>query len=198
MAARTSRSIRTFHGEALDPDLALEPGGVVQLDHAGAVAGDVDRAGLAGLGRAGEAEGEVLGERDAGADSAPQETVQRQPLGSPAHVPERDLDGAERTPKRGQVVPGRVGHGRNASPLARVQVERIEPREPLAEGLDQPGGVAVGAFAQPDEPLICLHLDDGLRERRGGAVREPVRRRERQVHRRRADTPDLHQGPPAL
>ena len=107
-------------------ELALERRRVVLLDHARAVARDLERRRLARMRRPGMAQREVLGERDLVAHGAAEQDVQGLVLGAPAGVPERHLDRPERALERRHVLPQRVLEGRHAAALALVEVERIE------------------------------------------------------------------------
>src|SRR4051794_39653296 len=103
---------------------------------------------------------EVLRERDLAPHGAAQEQVERDALGPSAQVPERDLDRAERTPQRRHVLPQGVLEGGHAAALAFVEVERIEPHEPLAEPQDVRAAIAVRALADARDALVRSDLDD--------------------------------------
>ena len=177
-------------------ELALERRRVVLLDHARAVARDLERRRLARMRRAGVAQREVLGERDFAPHGSAQQEVQRFALRPPAQIPERHLDRTEGAAQRRHVLPQRVLEGRHAAALALVEIERVEPGQAFAQAGDVGAAIAVGALADARHALVRVDLDDRLRDRRRRPEREAIGRVERDVHGRRAYGSDAHPGDP--
>ena len=139
------------------------------------------------------AEGEIVGEGHGIAHAPAEEIVERAAGGLAAQVPQRHLDRAER-PDAGEVDIGvNATPGRQAEPLTGGDVESVLPDQARREAIEDGGGIGGrGPFAEADEAVRGLDLDDGLGEAGERAIGPEIGRFQRDVHRGRADGGDLH------
>ena len=172
IAALISRARLTIVVRRPHADFALKCRGIVVLDHARAVGGDLCRRLLAAV-----AVREVLRERDFGATSRPEQLVQRHARFARRDVPKRQLDSCERIVDEHLAVGAVVGRRSLATAECGEHLGGVAPDERGAEIAPERRRVARRrSFAEPDHAVLGRHPHDGAMDAGDDAGRHLVRR----------------------
>ncbi len=175
--------------------LALEERRAELLHHAPAVLAERFRRALTSCATDGVAHREVLGKRDALAQRAAEQLVDRHAGELPADVPQRHLDRAIGTDRIEAVGVVQRLHGRNGRSPAGVEVGGAAPEQSRRKLLpDQRRMAPVTRLADSGDAGARLDLDDDLRAAEIEARDPAVGGDERKVDLRRADRGDRHDG----